>query len=53
LLTLAQQIEKSLRILALGGGDVLARVYSLQANVSPENRIALFDAALAAGRYPS
>ena len=36
---------------APGGGYVLASVHNIQAGVPPENVIALFDTALAAGRY--
>jgi uroporphyrinogen decarboxylase len=47
----AREVEQSLRILAPGGGYVLASVHNIQANVPPENVLALFDTALAAGRY--
>jgi uroporphyrinogen decarboxylase len=48
----AREVEDNLRILAPGGGYVLASVHNIQANVPPENVIALFDTALSAGRYP-
>jgi len=47
----AREVEENVRILAPGGGYVLTSVHNIQAGVPPENVIALFDAALAAGRY--
>jgi uroporphyrinogen decarboxylase len=47
----AREVEESLRIFAPGGGYVLAPVHNIQAAVPPENVMALFDTALAAGRY--
>ena len=41
----AQEVRQSVRILGAGGGYVLAPVHNIQANVPPENVIALFDAA--------
>jgi uroporphyrinogen-III decarboxylase len=49
----AREVEENVRILAPGGGYVLAAVHNIQAGVPPENVIAMFDAALAAGRYES
>jgi uroporphyrinogen decarboxylase len=45
----AAEVEQTLRVLAPGGGYVLAGVHNIQAGVPPENVIALFDTALAAG----
>jgi len=42
----AQEVEENIRIFAPGGGYVLASVHNIQANVPPENIIALFDTAL-------
>jgi uroporphyrinogen decarboxylase len=47
----AREVEENLRVLAPGGGYVLASVHNIQAGVPPENVIALFDTALSAGRY--
>ena len=41
----AQEVRESVRVLGAGGGYVLAPVHNIQANVPPENVIALFDAA--------
>ena len=42
----AEEVRQNVRILGAGGGYVLAPVHNIQANVPPENVIALFDAAL-------
>ena len=42
----AEEVRRSVDILGAGGGYVLASVHNIQANVPPENVIALFDAAL-------
>jgi uroporphyrinogen decarboxylase len=47
----AREVEESVRTLAPGGGYVLAPVHNIQANVPPDNVIALFDTALSAGAY--
>jgi uroporphyrinogen decarboxylase len=47
----AREVEESLRILAPGGGYVLAGVHNIQAGVPVDNVIAMFDTALACGRY--
>jgi uroporphyrinogen decarboxylase len=47
----AGEVEENLRILAPGGGYVLAAVHNIQAKVPPDNVIALFDTALSAGVY--
>ncbi len=41
----AREVRESVRILGASGGYVLAPVHNIQANVPPENVIALFDAA--------
>lgn len=48
----AKEVEQNVRIFAPGGGYVLAAVHNIQAGVPPENVIALFDTALATGKYP-
>ena len=47
----AQEVSQSIRVLAPGGGYVLTSVHNIQAAVPPENVLALFETALAAGRY--
>jgi uroporphyrinogen decarboxylase len=47
----AREVEENLRVFAPGGGYVLASVHNIQANVPPENVIALFDTASTAGVY--
>ena len=47
----AREVEQNVRILAPGGGYVLASVHNIQAGVPPENVIAMFDTALSCGRY--
>ena len=44
----AAEVQQSVATLAPGGGYVLAGVHNIQANVPPENVIALFDAAISA-----
>ena len=41
----AEEVRQNVRILGGGGGYVLASVHNIQANVPPENVIAMFDAA--------
>lgn len=47
----AREVEQNIRILAPGGGYVLAAVHNIQAGVPPENIVALFDTARRAGTY--
>jgi uroporphyrinogen decarboxylase len=47
----AREVEQTIRVLAPGGGYVLASVHNIQAKVPPENVLALFDTARSAGRY--
>jgi uroporphyrinogen decarboxylase len=44
----AREVQEHVRILAPGGGYVLASVHNIQAGVPAENVIALFDAARSA-----
>jgi uroporphyrinogen decarboxylase len=46
-----QHVRESLEIFAPGGGYVFCQVHNIQANVPPENVVAMFDAALEFGRY--
>jgi len=45
------EVRTRIRDLAPGGGYVLASVHNVQAEVPPENVVAMFDAALEYGRY--
>jgi len=47
----AEEVRRSIRVLAPGGGYVLASVHNIQANVPPENVLALFDTARTVGAY--
>jgi len=47
----SREVKESVRVLAPGGGYVLAPVHNIQAGVPPENVIALFDTAISAGVY--
>jgi len=42
----AREVREAIRVFAPGGGYVLAPVHNIQANVPPENVVALFDTAL-------
>ena len=42
-----REVQEHLRVFAPGGGYVFASVHNIQANVPPENVIAMFDTALA------
>jgi uroporphyrinogen decarboxylase len=44
----ADEVRRRLRDLGRGGGYVLASVHNIQAEVSPQNVVAMFDTALAA-----
>jgi uroporphyrinogen decarboxylase len=46
-----QHVRELLGIFAPGGGYVFCQVHNIQANVPPENVVAMFEAALAFGRY--
>ena len=47
-----EEAKKRIRDLAPGGGFVFAPVHNIQANVPPENILALFEAAYEYGAYP-
>jgi uroporphyrinogen decarboxylase len=47
-----REVRRRIRDLAPGGGYVLTSVHNIQAEVPPENVVAMFDAALEHGRYP-
>jgi uroporphyrinogen decarboxylase len=47
----ADEVRRRIDDLAPGGGFVLAAVHNIQPDVPPENIVALFDTALAYGRY--
>ena len=47
-----RQVRERLRIFAPGGGYVFNQVHNIQANVPPENVVAMFDAAYEYGKYP-
>ncbi len=47
-----EDVKRRIDDLAPGGGYVFGSVHNIQANVPPENIVAMFDAALEFGRYP-
>jgi uroporphyrinogen decarboxylase len=47
-----EQVRERLRVFAPGGGYVFNQVHNIQANVPPENIVAMFDAAYEFGAYP-
>jgi uroporphyrinogen decarboxylase len=47
----ADEVKHRIDDLAPGGGFVFAPIHNIQANVSPENIVAVFDTALEYGRY--
>jgi len=47
-----EHVRERIRILAPGGGFVFNHIHNVQANVPPENVVAMFDAAYEFGRYP-
>ena len=46
-----QHVRELIEIFAPGGGFVFCQVHNVQANVPPENVVAMFEAALEFGRY--
>jgi uroporphyrinogen decarboxylase len=46
------EVRRRIRDLAPGGGYILSAVHAIQPDVPPENVLAMFDEAMAAGRYP-
>jgi len=47
-----EEVKRRIYDLASGGGYVLAPVHNIQANVPPENVVAMFEAAKKYGKYP-
>jgi uroporphyrinogen decarboxylase len=45
-------VRRRIHDLAPGGGLIFGSVHNIQANVPPENIVAMFDAALEFGGYP-
>jgi len=48
----AEHVRRNISIFARGGGYVFNQVHNIQADVPPENVVAMFDAAYKYGRYP-
>jgi uroporphyrinogen decarboxylase len=48
----AEEVKNKIRALAPGGGYILSGGHNIQADVPPENVVALFDTAYEYGRYP-
>jgi len=48
----AENVRRNISIFARGGGYVFNQVHNIQADVPPENVVAMFDAAYKYGRYP-
>ena len=48
----AEDVKRRIHDLAPGGGFVFGSVHNIQANVPPENVVAMFDAARELGAYP-
>lgn len=47
-----EEVRRMIRILGPGGGYLFTSCHSIQPDVSPENIVALFDAAYEFGKYP-
>ncbi|MGQ9693259.1 MAG: uroporphyrinogen decarboxylase family protein [Thermodesulfobacteriota bacterium] len=47
-----EEVRRMIRILGPGGGYLFTSCHSIQPDVSPENIVALFDAAYEYGKYP-
>ena len=47
-----EEVKKRIADLASGGGYILSSVHNIQANVPPENIVAMFEAARKYGEYP-
>ncbi len=47
-----EQVHERIRIFGPGGGFVFNHIHNVQANVPPENVVAMFDAAYEFGKYP-
>ncbi len=48
-----EHVRQNLQVFKPGGGYVFANVHNIQADVPPENVLAMFDAAREHGRYPA
>lgn len=48
----ASEVRKKIKALAPGGGYIFSGGHNIQADVSPENVVSLFDTAYEAGQYP-
>ncbi|OQB35723.1 MAG: hypothetical protein BWY06_03055 [Candidatus Latescibacteria bacterium ADurb.Bin168] len=46
------QVRERIRIFAPGGGFVFCQVHNIQANVPPENIVAMYETAYEFGKYP-
>jgi uroporphyrinogen decarboxylase len=46
------EVQRRIQDLAPGGGFIFGSVHNIQAQVPPENIVAMFDAALEFGGYP-
>ena len=46
------EVQQKIQALAPGGGYIMSAGHNIQADVPPENIIALFDAAIEFGKYP-
>lgn len=49
---ITREAEERIRILAPGGGFVFATIHNIQADITPEKIMALFDTAKRCGNYP-
>jgi uroporphyrinogen decarboxylase len=49
---IVEEVKRRIHDLAAGGGFVFGSVHNIQANVPPENIVAMFDAAWEFGGYP-
>jgi uroporphyrinogen decarboxylase len=47
-----EEVKRRIRDFAPGGGFVFNQVHNIQPNISPENIVAMFDAAYTYGKYP-
>jgi len=47
-----EEVKRRIQDLAPGGGFIFGSVHNIQANVPPENIVAMFDAARELGGYP-
>jgi len=52
LAALENEVERRIRVLAPGGGYILAPANHVQTDVPPQNIVALYEFGRALGRYP-